>query len=105
MDADEPILQKCRAVLCSLYGDRLMGVVLYGSCARGEETGESDIDLMVLLDGPVNVAGEIRRIWDGLYPVQLESDKRISVLPADADRYHKGDSSLYRSIQEYGVAV
>ena len=105
MNADEPILQKCRAVLSSLYGDRLEGVVLYGSCARGEETGESDIDLMVLLDGPVNVAREIRRIWGRLYPVQLESDKRISVLPADADSYHKGDYSLYRSIQEYGVAV
>ncbi len=37
------------------YGSRLMGVLLFGSLARGEarpyETLESDIDLIVLIDG------------------------------------------------------
>ena len=105
MRSDDPILLKCRAVLEALYGDRLKGVVLYGSTARGEATAESDIDLLVLLEGPVNVAAEIRRIWDELYPVQLECDREISIRPADAASYERGESILYQNIHEEGVPV
>jgi uncharacterized protein len=62
MQPSDPTLQQCRTLLRRLYGTRLKGVVLYGSCARGTEATESDIDLMVLLEGPVDVAQEIRRI-------------------------------------------
>lgn len=34
-----------------VYGGRLKTVVLYGSVARGTQTGDSDIDIMVLIDG------------------------------------------------------
>ena len=105
MTPDDPILRRCHAVLSSLYGQRLKGIVLYGSGARGTENEESDIDLLVLLAGPVAVGAEIRRIWDVLYPVQLESDRRISVLPADADAYRRGECGLYRDVREHGVAV
>ena len=33
------------------YGERLRRVVLYGSFARGEATPESDVDVLVVLDG------------------------------------------------------
>jgi len=33
------------------YGERLRRVVLYGSHARGEATPESDVDVLVVLDG------------------------------------------------------
>jgi predicted nucleotidyltransferase len=101
----DPILRKCRAVLEAMYGDRLKGVILYGSTARGEDTAESDIDLLVLLDGPVNASAEVRRIWDELYSVQLECDRAISVRPADAASYERGESILYQNIHEEGVPV
>ena len=77
MDHDDLTLQKCRALLHTLYGTRLHGIVLYGSRARGTDARESDIDLMVLLEGPVDVSQEIRRIWEVLYPLQLESDHSL----------------------------
>jgi predicted nucleotidyltransferase len=46
MHYDNPTLQKCRALLQTLYAQRLKGLVLYGSCARGIERVESDIDLI-----------------------------------------------------------
>ena len=46
MHHDDPMLQQCRALLQALYGARLHGVVLYGSCARGTEEPDSDIDLL-----------------------------------------------------------
>ena len=105
MQRNDPVLRKCRIVLGDTYGERLKEVILYGSCARGSETLESDIDLLVLLEGPVNVALEIRCIWDALYPVQLESDRVISVLPADVANYRAGDYALYRNVLAEGVPI
>lgn len=105
MHSHDPILQQCRSVLEEFYGERLKGLVLYGSAARGTDVPENDIDLMVLLDGPVNAALEIRRIWDVLYAVQLKSDRLISVMPADAEDYDNGAYCLYRTVRQEGVPV
>ena len=105
MHHDNPTLQQCRALLQALYGTRLHGVVLYGSCARGTEETESDIDLMVLLEGPVDGAQEIRRIWEVPYPLQLESERRLSVVPADVALYNRGEYVLYRQAQAEGVPL
>ena len=105
MHNDNPTLQKCRALLQTLYAERLKGLVLYGSCARGPEGVESDIDLMVLLEGPVDLAQEIRRIWAVLYPIQLESDRLLSVVPVDVALYDQGEYALYRQAKAEGVAL
>ena len=105
MRRDDPILRKCRAVLEALYGERLRGIILFGSAARAEDTPESDIDLLVLLDGDVNGPAEVRRIWDELYPVQLECDRAISIMPEDAESYRRGESALYENVQEEGIPI
>jgi len=105
MRRDDPILRKCRAVLEALYGERLRGIILFGSAARAEDTPESDIDLLVLLDGDVNGPAEVRRIWDELYPVQLECDRAISIMPVEAAGYQRGESNLYQNVQEEGVPI
>ncbi len=45
-----------------LYGDRLKGVVLFGSWARGDAHPESDIDLLVVLDRVDSSWDERRRM-------------------------------------------
>ncbi|MBM4034030.1 MAG: nucleotidyltransferase domain-containing protein [Planctomycetes bacterium] len=105
MRPNDPILRRCRAALESLYGQRLKGVILYGSTARGEDTAESDVDLLVLLDGPVAVGTELRRICHALYPVQLEAARQFSVMPAEADEYRQGGCRLYRNVQREGLPV
>jgi predicted nucleotidyltransferase len=105
MKPDDPILKRCRAILEDLYGDRLKGVILYGSTARGTDTEDSDIDLLVLLEGPVNAGEEVFRIWDVLYPAQLESDRHISVIPAECRSYQNGECLLYRNVQREGAPV
>ena len=79
-----------------LYGTQLHGVVLYGSCARGTEAPESDIDLMVLLEGSLDESRVIRRVWEVLYPLQLESDRLLSVVSMDVALYNRGEYALYR---------
>ena len=46
------LLKQIKARLAAAYKDRLRGVVLYGSVARGDARPDSDIDVLVLLDGP-----------------------------------------------------
>ena len=96
-------LAAIKARLEQAYGDRLRGVVLYGSSARGEVTDMSDLDILVLLDGPVLLGTELRRIIDVLYDVQLQSDRPIHALPVDANAYEAGEFGLYRNAKHEGV--
>ncbi len=105
MKPDDPILRRCRETLEAVYGGRLRGLILYGSTARGQDTEDSDVDLLALLDGPVEIGAELRRIWHQLYPVQLDSPRQISVMPADAGEYDQGGCRLYRAVRKEGVPV
>jgi predicted nucleotidyltransferase len=55
------ILNRLRTYLQGLYGDRLERLVLFGSQARAEADDDSDIDVMVVLDGEVDAWTEIER--------------------------------------------
>ena len=103
----QDILQAIKQRLAEHYGDRLKGVILFGSEARGEAEENSDVDFLVLLDGPVEMGREIRAIIDCYYPVQLERKffRPISALPADAEEYESETISLYRSVREEGVPL
>ena len=99
------LLTRAKSILQAHYGDRMEGLILYGSEARGEATEESDIDLMVLLKEPFSTFEEISCITHVLYPLQLESERWISAIPGSADAVARGAIQLYRNILEDGVPV
>jgi predicted nucleotidyltransferase len=49
-DTIRALLSEFKAGLEVIYGQRLKGIYLYGSYARGEEDSESDIDVLVILE-------------------------------------------------------
>ncbi len=98
-------LAHCRAVLDAHYGSRLAGLVLYGSTARGTAGEESDLDLLVLLDGELDFFAELRTVTALLYPVQLDSDHLISARPAAVTDFEAGVLQLYRNAAREGRRV
>ena len=105
MPATNQIVQRCKEVLAKQYGKRLKGVILYGSMARGQSSIDSDIDLLILLEPPLNYFAELRQLVDVLYPVQLESEQLISAKPVLVNDFELGTVSLYRNARREGVAV
>ena len=99
------ILRQCRIVLEGHYGWRFKGLILYGSVARDQASPTSDLDLLVLLNPPVDYFEELHQIIEVLYPIQLESERLISAKPASVDEYEKGRIQLYRNARREGVAV
>jgi len=99
------VAEKCKQTLAAHYGDRLAGLVLFGSVARGEADRESDVDLLVLLAQPLDYFRELRTITDVLYPVQLETDCLISAKPAPEDAFEEGALQLYRNAKREGVRL
>lgn len=99
------IIKKCKIALEKHYKDRFKGLLLYGSKARNQADISSDIDMLVLLGQPLDYFHELRTITELLYPVQLESEQLISVLPVLEKDYEDGILQLYRNAKRDGVAI
>jgi len=99
----ETVLQ-LEAGLKEFYGDRFRGLVLYGSYARGTAWEGSDVDLLLLLDGPVDPAREIMREPVSC-PISLDSGLVLSVIPMSFETYQRGDSLFLDSIRQDAIPV
>jgi predicted nucleotidyltransferase len=100
-----PLLQAYKQALKEHYGSKFKGLVLFGSAARQELTPDSDIDLLVLLDHPLDYFHELRNIIDILYPLQLESSHWISAKPAALDEFEGEITQLYRNAKKEGILL
>ena len=99
------LLAHIKSRLQAVYGDRLRGVVLYGSEARGEATPDSDVDILVLLTGPVALGRELHTIIEALYPLQLAIDRVLEAFPVDEADYLQGEYAWDRNAQKEGIRV
>lgn len=91
--------------LNALYGSRLVEVVLYGSQARGAAGPESDIDVMVVLRGPVDANDEISRVSPLAGAVSLKYDVVISCVYVSEEAYRGDESPLLLNVRREGILV
>lgn len=99
------ILKEFKAGLERLYGKRLKNVLLYGSWARGEATEDSDIDLVVVLEGEVKPGGEIDRMIELITDINLKHGVLISVYPVSERDYLTLKSPLLMNVRREGAPV
>ena len=105
LSKDLPELQQTQTILRNAYGERLKNIILFGSLARGQEDPDSDIDLMLLLDGPFDYWSELRYTVDLLAPLQLKSPRYISPKIARYADFMRGSTQLYKNIQHDGIVL
>ena len=90
--ADKKLLRRCKQAITETAAG--VEVILYGSHARGEAGKYSDYDLMVLVDGPVNMALE-EKIIDKIFPIELESQEVLTLIIYNKQQWN---SPLYRAM-------
>lgn len=99
------IIKELRHRLEALYGPRLVRMVLYGSQARGDAEPGSDIDVLVVLQGPVSPGEEIARTSDIIAALSLAHGVVLSRAFVSSDRFEREQSPLLMNIRREGVTV
>jgi predicted nucleotidyltransferase len=80
------LLSELKKGLNDLYQERLKGVYLYGSYARGESHTWSDVDVIIVLDELDHYWEEIRRSGYLISEISLKYDRSVSrVLVSERD--------------------
>ena len=87
---------------------KLKSIILYGSVARGAATSESDIDIMILVDG---YAEELKKYEEQLTDVStdfaLEYFKVFSIIDVSYSEFSQWKQTLpfYRNVDDEGVVL
>ena len=100
------IMERFSSETKKMYGQVLRTVILYGSCARGDFTSDSDIDVMVLLDIPQDkINEERRRILDISNKLDWDYDVVLTPVIQNYQVYHDylPVSKFYQNVQKEGV--
>jgi len=99
------LLSELRRRFEDLYRDRLVRLVLFGSHARGGVEPWSDVDVLVVLKGPVHPGQEIRRTSAPVAELCLRNNVVISRLFVDDAAFLTSDSPLLENVRAEGIEL
>jgi len=99
------IVRELQRGLESLYGERLVKLVIFGSQVRGDALPGSDIDVMVVLRGSLDPSLEIARTGDLVASLSLENDVVVSCVFVSEERYCSERSPLLLNAGREGVTL
>jgi predicted nucleotidyltransferase len=101
----QAVLAELQTRLAVLYGDRLKQLLLYGSTARGEAEPGSDLDVLIVLQGPVDAGQEIARTGPLVAELSLAHDVVIACVFMDQERFLHRQGPFLRNVRREGVPL
>lgn len=108
METRQDIILEFSRQVRRLLGDSLSKVILYGSCARGDDTENSDIDIMLLTSLTDEEIEKIENsVFDLAFEFQMQYSLDISVVIKNEEQfnYWLGALPFYNNVQREGVVL
>ncbi len=99
------ILGELKQALQTLYGERLVKLVLFGSQARGSATPDSDIDVLLVLKGPVHWLTESERISPVVAELSLRYTELLNCVLMDEAAFLHSTEPLLTNVRQEGILV
>ena len=98
-------LEELKDALQNLYGERLRGLYLYGSYARGTAHRDSDIDVLIVLAGTFKPGAEITRMSPVVSTICLHHDLLISLYPISSEWFETLHSPFLETVRDDAVPL
>lgn len=96
----DQVIELVKEDICKMY--------LYGSCARGDYTTESDVDIMIILKCDKEKLKTYRKQISRLASrIGLENDIEVSLLLRDKESFESGQRILpfYQNVAREGITI
>ena len=109
LKTDIPFLDDFIQEIYSVLGKNIAKIILYGSFARGEQTENSDVDLMILtsIEDNHEIEELEKQLYAKAFDYEMEYSRRISIIiQNDFHFYHwVDDLPFYRNVENEGVLL
>jgi type I restriction enzyme S subunit len=99
------IVSRVKDGLAEIYGERLKGVYLFGSYARGEADEDSDIDILIVLDRVDDYSSEIERTSELVSRLSLECGRSISRVVVPEKRWREDQTMFFLNVRNEAIAA
>lgn len=99
------LLAEVKQRLAEGFGGRFKGLVLCGARGCPGAGAEDARRLLVLLDGPVDLADDLATIEEALYLLHLQTDRGLDVVPADVRQFESGATPFLAAARRHGTWV
>jgi predicted nucleotidyltransferase len=99
------LINRIKEHLIKMYGGKIKKVILYGSFVRGEATRDSDIDILVLIDQPLNPFEVRESLSDLLFDILLDEGELISVIAIPEEFFENYNSPFMLNVKKEGLVA